>query len=125
MQHAARQPGVERGEPGADFLAQQLVLHAGQPVGVARQHVQPLRVEQQRAAAHLVLDELLGQRLDERELVHAFAEVQAQRLRAPAGQQAERAQRGQVVAESHFVSGQARERLAQFFAWRLPIDPVP
>ena len=52
-------------------------------VRIARQCVEHLRIEEQRAAAQLVLDEELGQRLDVVELVHRLAEVMAQRLRTP------------------------------------------
>jgi hypothetical protein len=60
IEHAARQPGVQRGEAGTDLAPQQPVLHAGSAVGVARQRVQSLRIGQQRAAAQLVLDEQIG-----------------------------------------------------------------
>ena len=116
MQHAARQARVQRGEAGADLLPQQLVLHAGQAVGVAGQQIEPLRIVQQRAATHLVLQEQRGHRLHRGQCVHAVTEVQAQRLCAPAGHQAQAAQRGQVIAQRDVVGGQAAEGLGQFGA---------
>ena len=114
VQHAAREPGVERVEPGADVASEELVLHARQAVGVARKVVEHLGVEEQRAAAQLVLDEELRQRLDLAELLHRLAEVQPQALRAPARHQPEVAQFAQIVTEGNLVGTEPRKRLAQF-----------
>ena len=116
VQHAAREPGVERVEPGADVATEELVLHARQAVRVAREVVEHLGVEEQRAAAQLVLDEQLRERLDLAELLHRLAEVEPQALRAPARHQAEVAQLAQVVAEGDLVGGESREGLAQLRA---------
>ena len=126
IQHAARQTGVQRGEAGTDLAAHQPVLHAGSAVGVARQRVQSLRIGQQRAAAQLVLDEQIGHRLDGRELVHRLAEMLAQRLRSPGRQQAQRPQRGQVLAqlESRQLEKRA-QALSSSARSRAPIRPVP
>ena len=45
MQHAAREPGVERVEPGADVAPEELVLRARQAVGVSRKIVEHLGFE--------------------------------------------------------------------------------
>ena len=91
MQAPARQSWVQASKAGTDILAEQLVAHAGQAVGVAQQAVQDLGIEEQRAAAQQVLGEEFGQGLDFAQLVNGRLVMEAQPLAAPARHQ------GQII----------------------------
>ena len=88
-------------KPAGDLLAEHGISHTSQPVGIAVQCIERLRIEQQRAAAQLVLNEEFRLGLDLRQLVHRFAELKAQLLRAPARDEAEIAQLGHVGAQPY------------------------
>ena len=106
-------PGLSALKPAPMSRPKSLCCTPARRLRVARKVVEHLRVEQQRAAAQLVLDEELRQRLDLAELLHRLAEVQPQALRAPARHQPEVAQFAQIVTEGDLVGAEPRERLAQ------------
>ena len=83
MQHTTRQPGIEGTETHANVLAEQLVVYPGQPVGIALQTVEELRIKQQRRATQLVLNKDHRHGLNVRELLHRFVKLVAQPLCAP------------------------------------------
>ena len=110
-------PGFSALNPAPMSLPKQLVLHARELVRVARQAVERLGVEEERAAAQLILDEQPGKGLDLAELVHRLAEMHAQPLRAPSRNEAEIAQLAAVVGERELVGGELRGRLAELGAF--------
>ena len=125
VQVPACKSGVQRIESGADVLPEKLVLHARELVRIARQAVEKLGVEEERAAAQLILDEQSGKGLDLAELVHRLAEMHAKPLRAPARNEAEIVQLAAVVGERELVGGEFRGRLAELGAFAGVDHPGP
>ena len=103
-------PGLSALKPAPISLPSSLCCTPASRLASRDSVVERLRVEQQRAAAHLVLDEQLGLGLD---LARAWPSPRRtacfRRLRAPARQQAGIAQRRQVVGQRHRLGAFRRE----------------
>ena len=125
-QQAAREPGVERAQAAADARAEELVLDAGELVGVAHQRVDHGAVEEQRAPAQAVLRIPDGERLEREEALLRQRELERERPGGPLGRAGQQAQLAAQQTERDLGLGVARATLsASVRRWRALAKPVP